>query len=1058
MKRRAISLLAILAILCTMAVFAMPATVAAAENYPQYKDHVSAMANGHDGKNWSISEPADWLAMIETAGATAVGETYFDGVTFHLTQNINFNNVAMLQLGTAEADTDKTAFPRYFSGTINGHGYGFDNILIKSVESVTSGLINRLGNCSFIDFGVNSGDINRNSGNASTSVSTFGAVSAGCTVNFTRVWSGANVRSLANGHASALVGAPAEDVEATINVNGFVFDGLLAIDRDESTDPLHTAYGVVGSSSNDITGTHSYRNILVDGVVSNPKKSGGSINASASDYVDHAEPTPPFGMFEFVTKKPAVFENIYGIIGERGGLKKLATPYFIGTVAQSDDALLKTDAMEAAWTINRAQTGEGPDAVYYELNDEGKIRPIAEGRSEGKIVGITVEIENITKNVCVKPGSTVDLKAALGYTSEVSFTSADCTIDGTEVTVGTDDVTVQMTNSCVDHDFDYEQGDKKHTAVCSECNHQVTEDCTLTNCTQNALDWNAYTHTGTCNCGNGFSEVCDYVYTKTESGYKYICSCGRTADAAAPMVAGDVTEDGAVDLIDAIRLLKKAVGQSVTINERNADVDGDNDCKIADVRKIILYFMNVSAAKAEFEAAEARVNGANFYNEETTESGNLKMDGKEGTNERYVRTEYISVSEGNKIVFGPVRKTQAVLGHFYDADGNAIELINVNNEKLNTEYAFKATIQEKDVEIQADGSVVGELKTKEVDGMLMVSITAPEGAAYVRLQANAKEEDQFYIRINNEFSLADYQCRTNSDANALTNIEKDQMFLVVGDSLCSAAADPTDKGWRGRIVRDYGVVTSYSAQGGSALSTIRYLKANDDANLDTDTNINSRQCIVNQINEWRDSGRPFEYILLEGGGNDCSQDAEVGYWLNDDPSTGVKLFNPTSYDPKDFAPESTFVGGLERAIYSAIKTYGDTAAIGFMSIYDGPYYGTSGKFAGMGKYFEHAQEICDKWGVPYLDLYTILDEEKFNSRPMTEGKANYDPAGLTIDGIHANPDGYDVMQEYIGPFVTGIVPEEMKDEITDTMRPVDQEIFLEIQQYADLDKVIGPQK
>ena len=50
------------------------------------------------------------------------------------------------------------------------------------------------------------------------------------------------------------------------------------------------------------------------------------------------------------------------------------------------------------------------------------------------------------------------------------------------------------------------------------------------------------------------------------------------------------------------------------------------------------------------------------------------------------------------------------------------------------------------------------------------------------------------------------------------------------------------------------------------------------------------------------------------------------------------------------------------------------------------------------------------------------------------------------------------MQEYIGPFVTGIVPEEMKDEITDTMRPVDQEIFLEIQQYADLDKVIGPQK
>lgn len=1060
MRRRVISLLAVFAMICSMAVFAMPEIAVAAETYPQYKDHVTATANGHDGKNWSISESADWLAMIETAGATEVGETYFDGVTFHLTTNIDFNNVAMLQLGTAEADTDKTAHPRYFGGTINGHGYGFDNILIKDVESTTSGLINRLGNCSFIDFGVNSGNINRNSGNGPSSVSTFGAVTAGCTVNFTRVWSGANIRSLANGHASALVGAPAGDVEATINVNGFVFDGLLAIDRDESTDALHTAYGVVGSSSNDITGTHSYRNILVDGVVSNPKKKSGSINASASDYVDHAEPTPPFGMFEFVTKKPAVFENVYGITGERDGFQKLSTPYFIGTVAQSDDALLKTDALEAAWTINNAQTGEGPDAVYYELNDEGKIRPIAEGKSEGKIVGITVEIEDITKMVCVKPGSTVDLKTELGYKKDISFELVEgtCTIDGTKVTVGTGDVTLKMTNTCVDHDFDYTQGDKKHTAICSICNHQVTENCKLTNCTQNELDWNTYTHTGTCACGNGFSEVCDYVYTKTEGGYEYVCSCGRTADASAPMVAGDVTEDGVVDLIDAIRLLKKAVGQNVTINERNADVDGDNDCQVLDVRKIILYYMNVSTVKAEFEAAEARVNGANFYNEETTEVGNLKMDGTEGTNERYIRTNYISVSEGNKIVFGPVRKAQAVLGHFYDADGNAIELININNEKLNTEYAFKATIQEKDVEILEDGSVVGELETKVVDGMLMVSITAPADAAYVRLQANAKEADQFYIRINNEFSLADYQCRTAGDADTLTNIEKDQMFLVVGDSLCSAAADPTDKGWRGRIVRDYGVVTSYSAQGGSALSTIRYLKANDDANLDTDTSINSRQCIVNQINEWRDSGRPFEYILLEGGGNDCSQDAEVGYWLNDDPNTGVKLFNPTSYDPKDFAPESTFVGGLERAIYSAIKTYGDTAAIGYMSIYNGPYYGTSGKFGNMGKYFQYAKEICDKWGVPYLDLYTILDEDTFNSRPMTEGKANYDPTGLTTDGIHANGDGYDVMQEYIGPFVTGIVPEEMKDEITETMRPVDQEIFLEIQQYEDLDKVIGPQK
>lgn len=1096
MKRRIISLLAILAILCTMVVFAMPTTVAAAETYPQYKNHVAAIESGHDGKNWSISEPEDWLAMIETAGAVAKGETYFDDVTFHLTKTIDFDDQAMLQLGTASEDENKVSYSRYFGGTINGHGFGFKNILIQDLKGTTSGLINLLADSSFIDFGVDSGTINRNNGNGSTSVSTFGALKPGCTVNFTRVWSGAYIRSLSNGHASALVGAPAGTVEATINVNGFVFDGLVASDGVDSIDTdddgeketienLKNVYGVVGSHGDEITGDHSYRNILVDGVVSNPRKSENEINAGSTP-VDYPDPAPPYGMFRFKSGKPTVFENVYGIIGERNGFHKLSTPYFIGTLAQTDDDLLMTDAMEAAWKINNAQTGEGPDAVYYTVNDEGKIRPIPEGKSEGKIVGITVEIENITKNICVKPGSTVNLKTALGYTSDVSFvcSSGDCTIadDRITVTVGTGDVTVVMTNSCVDHDFDYEQGDKEHTATCSKCNHTVTEACVLTGCTPEVFSWNAYTHTGSCDCGNAFSEACDYEYKEDGGEYKYVCFCGREEAAPAPVVVGDVDEKNGVDLVDAIHLLKKFVGKTVTINKRNSDVDGDNDSGINDVYKIILYVMNDKATKEEFKATQEKVNEPNFYTAVETYDNNLTMLGVDGTNDRYVSTEGIPVSEGNKIVFGPVRKSQAVLGHFYDKDGNPTELININNERLNTgkdaEYVFKAEVLGKDVEITNNGESVEpgepEPTVKVVDGLEMVSIVAPKGAAYVRLQANAQEHEEYYIRINNEFSLADYQCRTNGDANTLTNAERDQLFLTVGDSLAAAARDTyqhiyTKKGWEGRINLHLGAKTVDSSQGGTTLSTVKYYVGTDSVN-DTDTNDNVKYSIVNQITMHR-NGQPFEYILIEGGANDAAYawktendpnyeplpyDTKIGFYENDDPE-GKQLFNKDSHDPAHFAPPNTFIGGLERAIYTTIKTYGDTAAIGYMLPYpiynekykDNSEYKDNHQFELTGDYFQYVEAVCEKWKIPYLDLYyenlNNFDIEKYTSQGYKEGKDPDKP-----DYVHANGPGYDMIQKFLEPFVTGNVPDELKEAVPETMRPADQEIYRKIQKYDNV--------
>ena len=1044
MKRRLISLLAMLAMLCTMVVIAMP-TTAAAEDYTSYPAFSTYTGASDTRKDWTISSKADWDKMREVADAATAD--YFSGYTFHLTKDIDFAVDDANRQQPMGINTNGAAF----AGTINGHGYGFNNIYICNSEKTDygdgvlhTGLFLRLGNCKFVDFGLNSGLIRQISSGATGTISSFGTVMTGKVPTFERVWSSVYIAPYCSARINGLAGSIGKTA-ATVNVNGFVFDGVLAKGYG-SAHKNQDSYAVryTGESTN----PGKFTNIITDFAGYNAKVEPGS---SSNTYkVTKNTGNAEFALFSFYSKaaiNASTLENIYAVKRLEEGID---SGYSIGTVMdnsnQSASMLTDMSAAEAAWTINN-NPSQSATPVYFTLNAQGKVRPIPEGKSDGKIVKIALT-GDAERSIFVRPGSTVDLKAELGYKSNVSFVKVEgeCTINGTSATVGTGDVVVEMTNPCVDHNYGYTKGDKKHTGICSICNHQVTEDCKLINCTINDIDWNAATHTGTCeHCGNNFTENCAFEYKKTDAGYKYVCSCGRTADASAPMVAGDVTEDNAVDLIDAIRLLKKVVNIPVTINERNADVDGDNASNVQDVRKIILYYMNDPQTKADFKATEDRANEENYFNKENIEYGNLKMDGKEGTNERYIRTDFISVGAGNKVVFGPVRKAQAVLGHFYDADGNAIELINVNNENLKTEHVFKAEVQGKDVEVidYGKGANVGTLGTKVVDGLEIVSIVAPEGAAYVRLQANANEDEQYYIRINNEFSLADYQCHTIGDANSLTNAEKGQLFLTVGDSLCSAARDDQDttvapkKGWEGRINRNLGAETIDTSQGGSALSTIRYLKENDDPNLDTEgtsTSYNPRQCIVNQLTMHRETGTAFEYILLEGGGNDGSMDAKIGYWKNDDESTGVKLFNPTSYDPKDFAPEDTFMGGIERLIYSAIKTYGDTVAIGFMLPYPHPL---DERFADTGNYFQYMEEICEKWDIPYLDLYYNY-LKNFDTAKYTTNSDHTGP-----DYIHADGTGYDMMQIYIDPFVQN------------EMRPVNQDIFLEVQKYNDIPLNLG---
>lgn len=1021
--------------------------------YPRYLFHDAFIDRGYTQDKWSISATTDWEAMREVADAANVPKTnttaeeikalaatksdYFVGTEFHLTNDVIFAN---------NTPIDPMGFSIYnegggFAGTINGHGYGFSNIFIQPGDQKSelyvpdettedpddyltdakgnyiqyensflhSGLFHRLADCKFIDFGLNSGLVYQTSGNGNSCVSSFGNVKAGATPEFKRVWSSVAIAPLCNAQGTAMVGS-FEDQAITVKVNGYVFDG--AIVKGQSTShggqisfALYSGGGEFKADNN------NFYNIITDyqscnGKIGSLKATSYKITPDTGSSYTRGGKSALFNFGSVEAFRAADIQNVYAVKREIEGINE---GYTLGISSSwggsgSEDLLTDMSAAEVAWTINN-KPSEDADPVYFTLNDDGQVRPIPEGKQDGKVIKVSIT-GDITKDYFFNAGDSVAL-SDVGYIAEYhaieKVAGDDATLDETAatLTLGSSDVTLNLTSTCTTHEYSYSSDGEQHTGTCSICNHQVVEACTPNEegYTLNEITADAATHSGTCaTCGEDFTQPC--VFTLQDGAY--VCACGRTADAPAAMDAGDANGNGTIDLADAIQVLKKAVGKTATINERNADVDGDSVSGINDVRKIILYYLGDKKIKEEFDAIEARVNAGNHYDLENASVGNLKMDGTESDNDRYVVTENIAVSKGNKIVFGPVREAQAVMGHFYDEDGNAIELINHLN--IEAEYTF-------------------------AEGMIMASVIAPEGAATVRLQANAKEKDQFYIRINNDFSVADYQYQTGAAADTLENPLSDQLFLTVGDSLCAAATEKRDsqpdgilRGWARRIYQQYDAKVINSSEGGSAVSTVKF------HNNETGETISTRQCIVNQLNEHTDIGREFEYILLEGAGNDAAN-ATDEYGL-------VGTFHPTSFNPAHFDDETTYAGGLERLIYTAIKEHGDTAAIGYMSYYAMPYAANEG-IRETGKYFEVGKAICEKWGIEYLNLYDILTEDIFNSKSTAN-----DETAHTHDGIHANDAGYDIMQGYIGPF-------------TQTMRPISQEVYLEVQKYAPIDKVIG---
>lgn len=203
--------------------------------------------------------------------------------------------------------------------------------------------------------------------------------------------------------------------------------------------------------------------------------------------------------------------------------------------------------------------------------------------------------------------------------------------------------------------------------------------------------------------------------------------------------------------------------------------------------------------------------------------------------------------------------------------------------------------------------------------------------------------------------------------------------LFVGDSICEAQCEWHDPvyartiGWAGRILQSYGMSGLNAAISGASVSDCR-----------------GSNTVYQQLARF--ARTDYDFVILHGGVNDAWDSAAVGTM-----SAGFD-------GPFD---TSTFAGGLETLLQFA-KSHCGEAVIGYIANFQLPA-SEIGRLSDMSEYFDVAAQICEKWGVAYLDLY---NDEDLNTRVLKVNTTECLP-----DHIHPNSEGYNRLAPIIGEWM-----------------------------------------
>lgn len=228
--------------------------------------------------------------------------------------------------------------------------------------------------------------------------------------------------------------------------------------------------------------------------------------------------------------------------------------------------------------------------------------------------------------------------------------------------------------------------------------------------------------------------------------------------------------------------------------------------------------------------------------------------------------------------------------------------------------------------------------------------------------------------------------------------------LFNGDSICASATDTEyNLAWAGRIMNRNSMNGKNYAVMGGTISSNNY--RNDSS---------AYHWISASVDTMYSENPNADYIIFEGGTNDADL---LGSIINGNTSERLGTFSLGDFSGN--YDMNTFCGAFENLCYKATN-YWTGKKIGYVVAYK--MAGQSGLSSGYTKeksnrraYFDIAMQICEKWGIPVLNLWD-------NCYMNPSNVACYDPSlseaenkstKMIYDGQHPATKGY----EYIYPII-----------------------------------------
>ena len=318
---------------------------------------------------------------------------------------------------------------------------------------------------------------------------------------------------------------------------------------------------------------------------------------------------------------------------------------------------------------------------------------------------------------------------------------------------------------------------------------------------------------------------------------------------------------------------------------------------------------------------------------------------------------YYEVGAGTKLYIGGVTEANLISSVVYGKDGSPCG--NISKDDLRLVESFGGNY----------GIYCYTVPSDEIAYVEVAYDTSRE-QYYYKLEVDADKTVEDATVIADYISYIGVTLPLESTVAALSG--KSALFL--GDSITYGARDRANiygaGGWAGRIGYYAGMDVTNNGVSGACITTAR------------EQSNSSAHYIYNNLTVT--AGTTYDYVIMHGLFNDASEKVDVG------TPQGMANFKEANADV------TTFADALELLFYTARKQNPD-AILGYIVNFH------TERAVDQTPYVNMAIQICEDWGIPYLDLYN-------NSGFSVE----FD------DGLHPSSAGYDSMYTIVANWMAGL--------------------------------------